>query len=323
MLSIKRAFFILVLLVAASGTFAQTWNGLGANDNWQTIANWIGNVAPVNNGTANVIFAGTTRLTPNVDAVYNINSIIFNNTSGAFSIGGSALALGGGGVINNDADMQTINSSINVNATQIWAANFGPLTFNSLMSINASNILTFSAGAGSSIISGGIAGTGSFTKTGGGTLTLSGGANNGFSGAFTVNAGTVIFNKTPGLRAFGRALIIRDGSGLDIVQYAASNQSSLPSPIVNSSGVLDLNGFNDVYQNLTINGGSTTIGGGALTVASNLIMTAGSISSTGAGRLVTQGSITTNAAALSATITGSIDLFRTTPTVTLADRAAA
>src|SRR5258706_226343 len=287
MLSIKRAFFILVLLVAASGTFAQTWNGLGANDNWQTIANWIGNVAPVNNGTANVIFAGTTRLTPNVDAVYNINSIIFNNTSGAFSIGGSALALGGGGVINNDADMQTINSSINVNATQIWAANFGPLTFNSLMSINASNILTFSAGAGSSIISGGIAGTGSFTQTGGGTL-------------------------TPG-----------DGSGLDIVQYAASNQSSLPSPTVNSSGVLDLNGFNDSYQNLTINGGSTTIGGGALTVASNLIMTAGSISSTGAGRLVSQGSITTNAAAVSATITGSIDLFRTTPTVTLADRAAA
>src|SRR4051812_15100744 len=113
MLFIKRAFFILILVAAAQGASAQTWNGGGANDNWQTGANWIGLVAPVNNGTAKLIFGGVTRLTPNVDVVYSINSITFNNTAGAFNIGGSALALGGGGVTNNDADMQTINSSIN------------------------------------------------------------------------------------------------------------------------------------------------------------------------------------------------------------------
>src|SRR5258706_8872152 len=188
------------LLVFAGRATAQTWNGLGANDNWQTIANWTSGVAPVNNGTANVIFGGTTRLSPNVDVVYNINSLTFNNTAGLFTIGGSALALGAGGVTNNDADMQTINSSINLNASQTWAAISGPLTFNSLMSINGSNILVFNAATGSSIISGSIAGTGSLTKGGIGTLMLSGGANNGFSGAFTVNAGTVIFNTTPGLR---------------------------------------------------------------------------------------------------------------------------
>src|SRR3954467_4803878 len=113
---VKRAFFILILVAAAQGASAQTWNGGGANDNWQTGANWIGLVAPVNNGPANLIFGGATRLSPNVDVVYSINSITFNNTSGAFSIGGSALALGAGGITNNDADMQTINSSINVNA---------------------------------------------------------------------------------------------------------------------------------------------------------------------------------------------------------------
>src|SRR5436853_4119631 len=209
-------------LLLTSGALAQTWNGLGTNDNWQTGTNWIGNVAPVNNGTANVFFGGTTRLTPNVDVVYSINSITFNNTSGAFSIGGSALGIAAGGITNNDADMQTMTSSINVNASQTWGAVSGPLTFNSLMSINAANILTFSAGAGNSIISGGITGTGSLTKNGGGTLTLSGGANNGFSGAFTVNAGTVILNKASGLRAFGGALIIGDGVGVDTLQYAAS-----------------------------------------------------------------------------------------------------
>src|ERR1041384_1305361 len=117
---ISRIVLALVLLVAAPGALAQTWNGLGANDNWQTAANWIGGVAPANNGTANISFAGTTRLTPNVDVVYAINSLTFNNTSGAFTIGGSALALGAGGITNNDADMQTINSSININASQSW-----------------------------------------------------------------------------------------------------------------------------------------------------------------------------------------------------------
>src|SRR3954466_1192600 len=101
MLFIKRVFFILILLVAAKAASAQTWNGGGANDNWQTGANWVGLVAPLNNGTANLIFGGLIRLSPNVDVVYSINSLTFNNTSGLFTIGGSALALGAGGITNN------------------------------------------------------------------------------------------------------------------------------------------------------------------------------------------------------------------------------
>src|SRR2546430_16858705 len=85
------------LLLLFSRASAQTWNGAGANDNWSTIANWIGSTPPANNGTANVTFAGTTRLTPNVDVAYNINSLIFNNTAGSFTIGGTALTICAGG----------------------------------------------------------------------------------------------------------------------------------------------------------------------------------------------------------------------------------
>jgi fibronectin-binding autotransporter adhesin len=319
-----RFVLIVILFLLVDSASAQTWNGGSATtNNWTDGNNWIGLVAPANNGTANLIFGGATRLTPNVDVGYSINSITFNNTAGIFTIGGSTLAMGPGGITNNDADTQTINSSININATQNWGAISGPLTFNSLMSINASNIVVFNAVTGNSIISGGIAGTGSLTKVGAGTLTLSGGANNVFSGPFTINAGTVIFNKTAGLRAFGGTLTIGDGVGVDTVQYLASNQSQLPSPVINSSGVLDLNGFNDAYQNLTMNGGITTIGAGALTVASNLNMTGGSISSTGVGRLALQGSVTTSAAAGSATISGTLDTNGGSHNFTIADGAAA
>ena len=45
-----------------AGTF--TWDGGGADDDWSTGANWAGNVAPNPAGTDNLIFAGSTRLTP-------------------------------------------------------------------------------------------------------------------------------------------------------------------------------------------------------------------------------------------------------------------
>src|SRR5215471_13358268 len=40
-----------------------TWDGGGANDNWTTAANWVGDVAP--NPGDDLVFAGTVRLTPN------------------------------------------------------------------------------------------------------------------------------------------------------------------------------------------------------------------------------------------------------------------
>lgn len=325
MFMVKRVYCLCAVLLLAQGALAQTWNGLGGNDNWQTNANWSAGLAPVNNGTANVFFGGATRLTPNVDVAYNINSLTFNNTAGAnlFTISGSALTIGAGGVTNNDADNQTINSSVIVNAPQSWSAGFGTLTFNSAIGLNASNILTFNGAVGNSTISGSISGSGSLTKNSPGALTLSGGGNNVFSGALTVNAGTVIFAKTPGLRAFGGALTIGDGSGIDTIQYAASNQTSLPSPVINSSGVLDLNGFSDTYQNLTINGGSTTVGAGSLTINTGLTITGGSVSGSGAGKLMLLANLTTNANATSATISGTFDFGAAIRSLTIADGVAA
>jgi len=96
---------------------SQTWNGGGANDNWSTAGNWAGGVAPANPipaaGTANVVFDGNLRLTPNVDAAWNINSITFNATAGSFNVGGAnQLFLEAAGITDNSANTETISAPL-------------------------------------------------------------------------------------------------------------------------------------------------------------------------------------------------------------------
>ena len=64
---------------------------------------------------------------------------------------------------------------------------------------NGGNLLTVT-GAGNTTISGLISGNGGLTKLLGGTLTLSNASNN-YTGATTINAGKIIFDKFNGFSA--------------------------------------------------------------------------------------------------------------------------
>src|SRR5215475_6167289 len=107
---------VLGLLLLCSGVASRraqaanfTWDGgsLTTND-WTDDVNWNPNTHPANDGTADIFFDGTTRLTPNVDVAYNVHSIAFNITAGAFVNGGMQLTIGAGGVTNNSTNVQTI-----------------------------------------------------------------------------------------------------------------------------------------------------------------------------------------------------------------------
>ncbi|HRT29593.1 MAG TPA: hypothetical protein P5527_07355, partial [Kiritimatiellia bacterium] len=41
-----------------------TWDGGGADNNWQTAANWVGDIAPDSDGTASLVFAGVRQKRP-------------------------------------------------------------------------------------------------------------------------------------------------------------------------------------------------------------------------------------------------------------------
>ncbi len=317
-------------LLTAATLHAQTWDGAGAaggNLDWITATNWVGDVAPANNATANIIFAGLidNNPGPNLDQNWNVNSVTFNNTAGAFTLGstgGFTLTIGVGGVTNNDTQTQTISHSVTLGSAQTWNAASGGLSMISGTLNNAGNLLTVT-GANDVLLSSAMTGAGGLTKSGAGVLTLSGAAGNTFSGPTLVNGGVLILQKSAGVNALTGSVTVGDGVGTDELRLGANNQIPSASLVtVANGGLFNLNGFSEGFLQLAVSGGSTTIGAGTLTLSTNLTMTGGSVSST-AGSLVLQGLLNTNAAATSATISGNLDLAAISRTFTIADGAAA
>ncbi len=135
----------LAAAVASGAPF--TWSGLGGNDHWGTSANWVEGL-PAIDGTADIVLAGTVRLTPNVDIPWSINKLTFNNTAGAFVVGGSPLTLGAGGILQSDGDTQTINNAIAVGTAQTWTRSNGALVINGNLSGSGTVTINSSATAG-------------------------------------------------------------------------------------------------------------------------------------------------------------------------------
>lgn len=182
-----------ILFYAGSSAHAQnSWDGGGTDNNWTTPGNWLGDLTPANDGTANLAFTGTIRLAPIVDAAWSISSLRFNAGSGAFLLSGTTLTLGSGGVLNASGTVQTINTGVLLAAAQTWTATTANLVFSGPVD-NGGVLLTVSAASARNIaINGVISGTGGLRKTGAGGVTLTG--SNAFSGGVALTSGTLIAN---------------------------------------------------------------------------------------------------------------------------------
>jgi fibronectin-binding autotransporter adhesin len=150
---------------------AQTWNGLGANDNFSNANNWTPVGVPANDGTANLTFSGSTRLTPNVDVPWSTNSISIGATAGAFTIGGNSLTIGAGGITDNQASsLERITPVISLAANQTWSVNsttgdlFVGIPGSSI--VNNGNTLTI-AGSGQIVAQSAVSGAGGITVNSG------------------------------------------------------------------------------------------------------------------------------------------------------------
>ncbi|MEY2509251.1 MAG: fibronectin-binding autotransporter adhesin [Verrucomicrobiota bacterium] len=265
---------LICALPAAAGT---TWDGGGANNLWSTANNWNPNGVPANNGTASLAFAGSTRLAPDMDANWNINSLTFNSGAGAFALsstGGFVLTIQGGGITNNSASTETINNAITLGTAQTWSATSGALSFGGNIT-NGGFLLTISGGSNTTV-NGVISGTGGLAKTGAGTLTLSG--TNTYSGGTTFNAGTVSISSDANLGAasggltfnggtlrvtgnvVGTRAITMTGTGTFDVAFGTTIEQS---GVISGNGNLSLTSFGAlILSGSGSNGtGSTSIGG--------------------------------------------------------------
>jgi hypothetical protein len=93
-----------------------TWSGTGINTSWSTSGNW--SSALSNNFNAALVFDGSNNLTNTNDRTSGTaTSITFNATSGAFTIGGEAITLGGN-ITNSTSLKQTINNNLSIAATR-------------------------------------------------------------------------------------------------------------------------------------------------------------------------------------------------------------
>ncbi len=159
--------------------------------------------------------------------------------------------------------------------------------------VNGAGFALQSGGAGDINYNGPISGSGTtFTKTDSGTVTFAGSAANTFSGALTVNDGTLNLNKTAGINAVGTSntLIIGDNigaAGSATVALKANNQMPDTTDVtINSDGRLSMGTASDTISQLS--------GTGILDVGStgNLTLGTDNSSSVFGGTITGSGSLT-------------------------------
>jgi len=246
------------LKYAVAGSTVRTWTGLdGADSQWQRPLNW--NSAPPNAGDTVEFTGAPPRVNPYMESSYSLAGMTFDPGASAFTLtaaGGATLTnLPGGGVVNNSASLQTLNLPI---------ALAGPLGFNTA--------------AGDIAVGGAINGPSAVTKSGNGTLTLSGN-NSGMGGGVALSAGTLNVNNNNALGS--GALTIGGGTALD-------NTSGGSVTLANA---MNWNG-NFIFAgttNLTQQAGAVALGTNSqVTVANNTLSVGGAIGDSGLNRTLTK-----------------------------------
>jgi autotransporter-associated beta strand protein len=194
-------------------TFGQTWTNAGGGD-WKTAANWSG-PAPTDNGSGTLTFSGLgVAVSTNNDATnFTATGIAFANTSsGAFTLAGNSLTLGGNistsGTTGSPTHVISLNMSLNGTRTISAISN---------NSINVTGVISETGGSQNLV------------KASAGVLTLSGA--NTFSGQLRINRGTVIANTltNSGLASsVGSGGLIRMGNSTDTgaLSYTGSSTST-------------------------------------------------------------------------------------------------
>lgn len=291
-------------------TATYTWDGGGANNNVTTAANWVGDVVPTAN--ADVIWAGTIRLAVNIDVGGPARTYTFDNTAGAFVIGGAAYTLSDG-ITNNSTATETINAAVTLTSAQTWNAATGNLVYGG--NIGNGGFLLTVTGSSNTTLGGVLSGSGGLSNTGTGTVTLQ--AANTYTGTTNVSAGILNMRNNTSLGTIAGGTTVSAGATLQLqgnisvgneaLNIRGTGASGQTGALVNVSGTNNYGGlitlagsttFSSLAGTLnitntgTITGatyGLTLTGAGQGSVASIIGTTSGSLTKSGTGTFTLSG----------------------------------
>jgi autotransporter-associated beta strand protein len=223
------------------------WNtGAGA---WGTPGSWSGGIAPSNNSA--IVFSGGGGASTN-NLVNTVQSLLFSNTAGSYTVSGDALTVGALGVDNESTAAQTINIDLTLGAAQTFLAANGDLTFGG--TVNNGGFLLTVAGDNDTAINGSISGAGGLTKNGAGSLTLAGA--NSYAGGTTVNAGTLVGSTTS---------LQGNIANASFLEFNQAGDGSYVGAI-SGAGVVTKSGAGNVtFSGANTYNGGTIVSGGTLT----------------------------------------------------------
>ncbi len=278
---------------------ASAWSvwdgGSGFGNLWSSGANWVGDVKPTSGTTLRVSFAGNTRLNPVMDANYTMNSLLFTNGAGSFTLSGNTgtrtITLAGTlpSVMQKSDNNQTINTRLSLSSTTIFDT----------------------IGAGDLTVSQRISGTGGINKFGtGGDLILS--AANTYEGATTINQGVVNIQNSAALGATTEGTTVASGAALEVQGgiNVAGETLSLSGTGVSNGGALRNVSDNNSWSGAVTLAGDTRINAdaGTLTVSGAIGGSGRDLTVGGAGNVTLSGAIGTGAGSVTYDGTGTLTL---------------
>jgi autotransporter-associated beta strand protein len=259
----------LVFQPTGGGTPSNVWDGGGADDTWANPNNWVGDGAPV--FPTNLIFAGSTRLTPYNEAVgRTVNGITFDAAAGPFVLGGNAIALNGD-IGFSATPANPVTQTINLGMSFSWYHSLTVPTNCTVVLGGQLYDVWYSCG---------------LSKSGPGTLVLNGTCMTNRYGTISVNEGQLIVKGTVAthLNVDSGATVGGNGYIDDLTLYG--------SAMLSTTNVLHLNYFNPTGGNVVHLTLSNSTPAGTYTLATFGYTYANSLSRT---PVIDSGSIISNA----------------------------
>ncbi len=198
------------------------------------------------------------------------SNLVTVESSGTFDLNGFSDTIGGlvvaGGQLTTGAGTLKLSGSVTSDASAAGGGIAGNLDLGGIQ-----RIFAISDGPSASDLD--VAATlsnGTFRKVSAGTLRFTSAAINTYAGGTLADEGVLALARTTADASVPGNLTIGTSSGVAaVVRLDAAEQiSAAPGALVtlNSTGTLDLNGFNETILDLNVNGGQLTTGAGVLTI---------------------------------------------------------